>query len=110
MAKTLEVLNQRANPLALVCSPSFYRRLGPLLPKHLGGKGYHMATKGEARCTIKVESTTKVELVDAVHGRGAASPKLKRSPSSQDGGLALQRLVVSPTMTSSLERGGRLSP
>ena len=43
---------------------SFYRRLGPLPPKHLGGKGYHMATKEEAGCTIKVES------MDAVHGRG----------------------------------------
>ena len=36
-----------------------------------------MATKEEARCTIKVESTIKVEPMDAVHGRGAASPKLK---------------------------------
>ena len=37
-----------------------------------------MATKEEARCTIKVKSTIKVEFMDAVHGRGAASPKLKR--------------------------------
>ena len=48
------------------------------MPKHLGGKGYHMATKEEVRCTIKVESTIKLESMDAVHGRGAASPKLKR--------------------------------
>ena len=33
--------------------------------------------------------------------QGTASPKLNRPPSSQDGGLALQRLVVSPTVTSS---------
>ena len=51
---TLEELNSEANqegnePFARECSPSFYRRLGPLLPKHLGGKGYHMATKEEAR-------------------------------------------------------------
>ena len=37
-----------------------------------------MATKGEARCTIKIESTIKVEPMDAVHGREAVSPKLKR--------------------------------
>ena len=37
-----------------------------------------MATKEEEWCTIKVESTIKVEAMDAVHGRGAASPKLKR--------------------------------
>ena len=35
---------------------------------------------------------------------------LKRPPSSQDGGPALQRLVVSPTGTSFLERSDRLSP
>ena len=41
-------------PFARECSPSFYSRLGPLPPKHLGGKGCHIPTKEEARCTIKV--------------------------------------------------------
>ena len=45
-----------------------------------------------------------------VHGRGpwqaAASPKLEKPPSSQDGEPALQRLGVSPTVTSPLERSG----
>ena len=54
-----------------------------------------MATKEEVRCTIKVESTIKVK----VHGRGprqgAASPKLEKPPSKQDGGLALLRRDVS---------------
>ena len=38
-----------------------------------------MATKERGGCIIKVESTIKVKLVDAVHGRGAASPKLKKA-------------------------------
>ena len=49
-----------------------------------------------------------------VHGhgpwQGAASPKLEKPPTSQDGGLALLGLVVRPTVTSPLERSGRLSP
>ena len=48
------------------------------------------------------------------HGHGpwqqTASPKLEKPPSGQDGGLALQRLVVSPTVMSSLARSGRRSP
>ena len=70
--------NPEIEPLARECSPPFYSRLGPLPPKHLGGKGCHIPTKEEARCTIKAKSTIKVESMDAVHGRGAASPKLKR--------------------------------
>ena len=38
-----------------------------------------MTTREKAGCTIKAESTIKVELVDAVHGRGAASPKLEKA-------------------------------
>ena len=79
-----------SEPFARECSSSFYRRLGPLPPKHLGRKGYHMATKGEERCTIKVVSTIKVENVDAVHGRGAASPKLKRGTVQPGRWLALR--------------------
>ena len=49
-----------------------------------------------------------------VHGRGpwqgAASPKLEKPPSSQDGGLALLGLVVRPTVTSPLEASDRRSP
>ena len=45
-----------------------------------------------------------------VHGRGpwqgAASPKLEKPPSSQDGGPALQELGMRPTVTSPLERSG----
>ena len=89
MAKTLDlgkpqsprlrtVVELSAEPFARTGSSSFYRCLGTLPPKHLGGKGSHIATKEEARCTKKVESTIKVESMDAVHGRGAASPKLKR--------------------------------
>ena len=63
----------RVEPFARACSPSFYRCLGPLPPKYLGGKGYHMATKEEVRCTIKVESTIKVKSMDAVHGRGSVT-------------------------------------
>ena len=47
-----------------------------------------MATKEEARCTIKVKSTIKVESMDAVHSRGAASPKLRKATAQPDGGLA----------------------
>ena len=50
----------------------------------------------EARCTIKVKSTIKVKLVDAVHGRGAASPKLKRGTDQLDGGLALVEVGGDP--------------
>ena len=71
--------------------------------KHLGGKGYHIATKEEAGCMIKVE------LMDAVHGRSGVT-KAEKPPSSQDGALALRGLVVYPTVTSSLERSGRRSP
>ena len=41
---------------------------------------------------------------------GAASPKLEQPPSSQDGGLALQRLRAGPTVTlsSSAEADGLL--
>ena len=46
-------------------------------------------------CTVKVES------MDLVHGRRRRHQSWKRPPFSQDGGLALQRLVVSPTVTSS---------
>ena len=80
----------KIEPFARACLPSFYRSLGPLPPKHLGGKGYHMATKEEARCTIKVK------LVDAVHGRGAASPKLKRGTDQLDGGLAFVEVGGDP--------------
>ena len=69
---------------------SFYRCLGPLPPKHLGGKGYHMATKEEAGCTIKGEA------MDAGNGRRAASPKLEKPPSIQDDGLALLGLGRPP--------------
>ena len=67
----------RVQPFARTGSSSFYRRPGPLPPKHLGGKGYHMATKEEARCTIKVESTIKVKSMDAVHGRGGVTKARK---------------------------------
>ena len=52
----------------------------------------------------------KVESMDLVHGRGRRHQSWKRPPSNQDGGLALQRLVVIPTVTSSLGHSGRLSP
>ena len=90
------------NPLPERAPPPFIGVLD-LFPKYLGGKGYHMATKEEAWCMIKVES------MDAVHGRGGVTKAVK-PPSSQDGGRALQRLVVSPTVTSSLERSSRRSP
>ena len=54
----------KSEPFARTGSSSFYRCLGPPPPKYLGGKGYHIATKEEAGCTIKVES------MDLVHGRG----------------------------------------
>ena len=41
--------------------------------------------------------------------QGAASPKLEKPPSNQDGGLALLGLGVRPTVTSPLERSGRRS-
>ena len=95
-----QLVYQRTNPpFARMGASSFYRRLGPLLPKHLGGKGYHMATKEEARCTIKVESTIKVRCMDAVHGRGGIT-KAGKATGQSDGGLALQRLGVSPMVTS----------
>ena len=56
-------LGRRVEPFARTGSSSFYRRLGPILPKHLGGKGYHIATKEEAGCTVKVVA------MDVVHGR-----------------------------------------
>ena len=55
-----------------------------------------MATKEEARCTVKVRSTIKVKLVDAVHGRGTASPKLKRGTDQPDSGLALAEVGGDP--------------
>ena len=49
-----------------------------------------------------------------VHGcgpwQGAASPKLEKPPSSQDGGPTLLGLGRCPTVTSPLERSGRWSP
>ena len=57
--------------------------------------GAHMATKEEARCTIKVKSTIKVESMDAIHGRGAASPKLKRGtvqPGRRAGAADVERV------------------
>ena len=62
----------------------------------MGGKGYHTVTMEEARCTIKVKSTIKVKLVDAVHGRGTASPKLRRDTDRLDGGLALAEVGGGP--------------
>ena len=50
----------------------------------------------EARCTIKVKSTIKVKLVDAVHGRGAASPKLKKATDQPGGGRALAEVGCDP--------------
>ena len=55
-----------------------------------------MATKERGGCTIKVEPTIKVKLVDAVHGRGAASPKLKKATDQPDGGLALAEVGGDP--------------
>ena len=75
MAKTLTGPNKCRTRSA---PPPFIGVLDLFCPNILGGKGYHMATKEEVRCTIKVKSTIKVESMDAVHGRGAASPKLKR--------------------------------
>ena len=92
----LELHQPKIEPFARACLLSFYRHLGPLLPKHLGWKGYHMATMEEARCTTKAKSTIKVELVDAVHGRGAASQKLRRGTDQPDGGLALAEVGGDP--------------
>ena len=66
------------NPLPGRAPPPFIGVLDLFCPNILGGKGYHIAPKEEARCTVKVESTIKVGAMDAVHSRGAASPKLKR--------------------------------
>ena len=55
-----------------------------------------MATKEGTGCTIKGESTTKAELVDVVHTRGAASPKLKKATAQPDGGLAPAGVVGDP--------------
>ena len=55
-----------------------------------------MATMEEARCTIKVKSTIKLKLVDAVRGRGATSPKLKKGTDQPDGGLALAEVGGDP--------------
>ena len=46
-------LYQELTPRSLLPTSSFYRCPGPHPPKCLGGKGYHMATKEEAGCTIK---------------------------------------------------------
>ena len=80
----------KIEPFARTGSSSFYRRPGPLPPKHLGGKGYHMATKEEARCTIKVKSTRKVKAMDAVHGRDGVT-KAGKGHRPTGGGLALRR-------------------
>ena len=90
MAKTLD-LEKCQDPDAEPESNQVFSLLperAPLFPQYLGGKGYHIATKKEAGCTIKAESTIKVKLVDAVHGRGAVSPKLKKATGQPDGGLA----------------------
>ena len=44
-------LNQKLNPLLCSPPPPFIGVLD-LFPQNLGGKGYHMATKEEAGCTI----------------------------------------------------------
>ena len=59
MAKTLTEpeselgSNQESNPLHGSAHPPFIVVLVLFRPKHLGGKGCHIPTKEEARCTIK---------------------------------------------------------
>ena len=79
-----------SGPFACACPFSFYKHLGPLPPKHLGGKCYHMVTKEEARCTIKVKSTRKVKAMDAVHGRDGVT-KAGKGHRPTGGGLAQRR-------------------
>ena len=97
-------LSSHVAPLfARSCSFPLYRRPGPLPPNILAG-----------RVTTWRRGERWVHDKGLVHGRGprqgAASPKLEKQPTSQDGGLELQELVVSPTVTFSLERSGRRSP
>ena len=77
-----------SNPLPERAPPPFIGVSG-LFPKYLGGKGYHIATKEEAGCTIKGES------MDAVHGRSGVT-KAGKATSNQDGGPALQELWSGP--------------
>ena len=93
----------KPNRLPERAPPPFIGVLG-LFPQYLGGKGYHMATKEEAGCTIKLES------MDAVHGRGRRHQSCKATVHPETVPLALWGLVVCPTVTSSLERSGRRSP
>ena len=58
--------NQVLTPLPGRAPPPFIGVLD-LFPQYLGGKGYHVATKEEAGCTLKVES------MDAVHGRSGVT-------------------------------------
>ena len=51
----------------------------------------------------------KVQRCGPRQGSGVTKAE-KEAPSSQDRGLALQQLVVSPTVTSSLERSCRRLP
>ena len=52
-------------PFARTGASSFYRCLGPLLPKHLGGKGYHIATPHHDKSQI---GTNKYDAKDAIRG------------------------------------------